>query len=188
MPVDRLPPIPESQMTPAQRDAVREIAAGPRGALIGPFIPALRSPEFMRRLQRLGEYLRYQSALDLRLREMAILLVARQWSQPFEWDVHEPIAIQAGLSPAIAAAIADGRRPEGMRPDEALLFDFCTEIQRSQTVSDATFRAAVEMWGEQAVVDLVGGIGYYAMLALLMNVAHTPVASGRPSSLPTLPR
>lgn len=188
MPVDRLPPIPDEQMTPVQREAVREIAAGPRGALIGPFIPALRSPEFMRRLQRLGEYLRYGSAIELRLREMAILMVARQWSQPFEWDVHEPLAISAGLSPHIAAAIAEGRRPDHMQPDEALLFDFCTEIQRSQTVSDATYAAAVAMWGEQAVVDLVGGIGYYAMLALLMNVAGTPVTSGRPSTLPTLPR
>lgn len=188
MPVDRMPPIPDGQMTPDQREAVREIAAGPRGALIGPFIPALRSPEFMRRLQRLGEYLRYESALELRLREMAVLLVARQWSQPFEWDVHEPIAIRSGLAPEIATAIAEGRRPDRMQPDEALLFDFYTELQRHQTVSDPTYAAAVAMWGEQAVVDLAGGIGYYAMLALLMNVARTPVASGRPSTLPTLPR
>ena len=87
-----MPPIPAEQMTPAQRKAAAEMTAGPRGAVIGPFIPALRSPEFTRRLQRVGEYLRYEAALPPRLREMAILLVAREWTQNFEWDVHAPIA------------------------------------------------------------------------------------------------
>ena len=188
MATDRMPPIPAEAMTDAQREAVREIASGRRGGLIGPFIPALRSPELMRRLQRLGEYLRYDSALEPRLRELAILVTARQWSQDFEWDVHAPIAREAGLSPAVVDGVAAGRRPEAMPADEALLFDFCTELQRSRTVSDATYAEAVAAWGEQGVVDLIGAIGYYSTLAMLMNVARTPLDGGRPSPLPPLPR
>jgi 4-carboxymuconolactone decarboxylase len=185
---DRMPPIPLEAMTDAQREAAREVASGRRGALIGPFIPAIRSPELMRRLQRLGEYLRYDSALEPRLRELAILVTARQWSQDFEWDVHAPLAREAGLAAGVVEAVAAGRRPEAMQPDEALVFDFCTELQRSRTVSDGTYAAAVAAWGEQGVVDLVGSIGYYSTLALLMNVARTPLDGGRASALPSLPR
>jgi 4-carboxymuconolactone decarboxylase len=183
-----MPPIPLDAMTDAQREAVREISAGRRGGLIGPFIPAVRSPELMRRLQRLGEYLRYDSALEPRLRELAILVTARQWSQDFEWDVHAPIAREAGLAASVVDGVATGRRPDDMQPDEALLFDLCTELHRSRTVSDATYAAAVTTWGEQGVVDLVASIGYYTTLAMLMNVARTPLADGRRSTLPPLPR
>src|SRR5687768_5898987 len=123
MPPDRMPPIPAEQMTPEQRQAVAEIASGPRGALIGPFVPSLRSPEFMRRLQRLGEYLRYDNALGPKLTELAILLTAAAWRQNFEWSVHAPVARQAGLVPAIIDAVAAGRRPPRMSEDEAIVHD-----------------------------------------------------------------
>jgi 4-carboxymuconolactone decarboxylase len=183
---DRMPPIPPDAMTDAQREAAREIAAGRRGGGIGPFVPALRSPEMMRRLQRLGEYLRYDSALEPRLRELTILVTARQWSQGFEWQVHAPLARQAGLASSVVDAVATGRRPETMQADEALVFDFCTELQRGGTVSDATYAGAVTAWGEQGVVDLVASIGYYTTLAMLMNVARTPIDGD--SDLPSLPR
>src|SRR5687768_9135346 len=118
-----MPPIPAERMTPAQREAAQEIVAGRRGDLYGPFVPALRSPEFLRRLQRLGEYLRYDLALPPRLREMAIILTAREWSQEFEWDVHAPLALQAGLPASTVDAIREGRRPVEMARDEALLYD-----------------------------------------------------------------
>ena len=188
MSTDRMPPIPLEAMTDAQREAAREIASGRRGAVIGPFVPALRSPELTRRLQRLGEYLRYDSALPPRLRELAILVTARQWSQDFEWDVHAPLAREAGLGAAVVEEVAAGRRPEGMQPDEALVFDFCTELQRSRTVSDKTYAAAVAAWGEQGVIDLVGAIGYYSTLALIMNVARTPLDGERAPVLPPLPK
>src|SRR5688572_3573515 len=112
-----MPPIPVDQMTAAQRDVAQELSAGKRGAVYGPFVPALRSPEFTRRLQKVGEYLRYEPAVPPPLREMAILLVARQWTQHFEWDVHAPIAEQEGLAREVIDAIAEGRRPSPLGED-----------------------------------------------------------------------
>lgn len=175
---DRLPPIPVDRLTPEQRAAVEEIVAGPRGGLIGPFIPALRSPEFMRRLQALGEYLRYDQALEPRLREMVILLTARHWTQQFEWHVHHPLALAAGVAPATADAIAAGARPPALAPDEAVVYEFVIELQRGGSVSDATYARALTALGERGVIDLVGTVGYYSMLAMIMNVARTPVPAG----------
>jgi 4-carboxymuconolactone decarboxylase len=183
-----MPPIPADEMSAAQRDAAQQIAAGRRGALYGPFVPALRSPEFLRRLQALGEYLRYDLALPPKLREMVILLTAREWTQDYEWAVHAPLARQAGLSADVIAAIADGRRPPEMAGDEALVYDFFVELRRSQTVSDVTYASAVAAFDEQGVVDLVGAVGYYTMLAMLMNVARTPLPEGAARVLAALPR
>jgi 4-carboxymuconolactone decarboxylase len=183
-----MPPIPADRMTPVQREAAREIVAGRRGDLYGPFVPALRSPEFLRRLQRLGEYLRYDLALPPRLRELAILLTAREWSQEFEWDVHVPLAQQAGLQASLVDAIREGRRPGDMGREETLIYEFFAELQRSKSVSDTTYAAAVDALGEQGVIDLVGAIGYYTTLAMIMNVARTPLPPGKTRVLPALPR
>lgn len=185
---DRLPPVPADQMTSAQRAVAAEISAGRRGALYGPFVPLLRSPELTRRLQKVGEYLRYEPALPSRLREMAILMVAREWTQDFEWDAHAPLAEQEGLARDTIDALADGRRPPAMAADEALVHDFVTELQRSRTVSDATYAGAVAALGEQGVVDLVALTGYYTTLAMIMNVARTPLPEGKPPVLRALPR
>lgn len=183
-----MPPIPAEQMTPAQREAARELASGVRGAVYGPFVPALRSPELTRRLQRVGEYLRYEPAVPPKLREMAIILVAREWTQDFEWDVHAPLAVTEGLPPAVVDAIADGRRPSTLADDETLLYDFFFELHRSRTLSDATYAKAIDALGEQGVVDLVALIGYYTTLAMLMNVARTSLPTGSTPVLPALPR
>ena len=183
-----MPPIPAEKMTPAQRQAVEEIVAGRRGDVYGPFVPALRSPEFLRRLQRVGEYLRYDLALPPRSREMVIILTAREWTQDFEWDVHAPLALQAGLASSIVEAIKDGRRPLAMEETDALVYDFFVELQRSHTVSDATYASAVAAFGEQGVIDMVGAIGYYTLLAMIMNVARTPLPAGKMPVLPPLPR
>lgn len=167
-----MPAITQEAMTPEQRVAANEIAAGPRGELSGPFVPALRSPEFMRRLQRLGEYLRYDAALPPALREMVILLTARSHRQSYEWSVHEPIARREGLAPAIIAALAADRRPDPMTPDETLIFEFFTELQATHDVSDATYGRAIERFGEQGVIDLAGLVGYYGTLALIMNATR----------------
>lgn len=175
-----MPPIPAEEMTPQQRDAVAEIATSRRGGLIGPFIPALRSPEFMCRLQRLGDYLRYDNALGQKLTEMTILLTARYWRQDFEWFVHAPLALRAGLDSAIIDAIAGGRRPERMAEDETIVHDLFDELQRTRAVADTTYARAVGAFGEQAVIDLVGAIGYYSTLAMIMNVARTPAPEAGP--------
>ena len=173
-----MPPIPAEQMTPQQRDAVAEIASSRRGGLIGPFVPALRSPELMRRLQSLGDYLRFDNAIGGKLTEMTILLTARAWRQDFEWHVHAPLARQAGLDPAIIDAIAAGRRPERMPEDEAIVHDLFDELQQTHGVGDATYARAVQAFGEPGVIDLVSAIGYYSTLAMIMNVARTPSPPG----------
>lgn len=180
---DRLPPIPPERWTAEQRKYAQEIIDGPRGALISPFVPMLRSPELMAHSQRMGEYLRYRSALGLRLSELAILLVARHWSQQVEWAIHAPIAEREGVAVETIAAIAAGAQPTGLPQDEAAVHDFTTELLRDQQVSDATWERAVSLFGEQGVVDLVGLTGYYAYLAMLMNAARTPVP---PTQVPPL--
>jgi len=170
---DRLPPIPPEQLTADQRAAVDELVAGRRGAVIGPFIATLRSPELTRRLQRLGEYVRFDAALPEKLRELAILLTASEWRQGFEWQVHAPIAATAGVAAETIASIAEGRRPASLDRDEEIVYSVCSELHRMHAVSDATWDAAVAAFGEQGVVDLVALTGYYTTLAMIMNAAQT---------------
>ena len=185
---DRLPPLPPDQWTAEQRRHAQEIIDGPRGALISPFVPMLRSPELMAHSQRMGEYLRYRSAIGLRLSELAILLVARHWTQQVEWAIHVPIALREGVRPETVTAIAHGQRPASMAEDEAFVHDFCTELQERQEVSDATWERGIAAFGEQAVVDLVGVVGYYGYLAMLMNAARTPVPLSSVAPLQSLRR
>jgi 4-carboxymuconolactone decarboxylase len=184
---DRMPLISHDKMTDAQRNAEAELASGPRGAISGPFWPLLRSPELMSRLQKTGEYLRYHSVLGPRLNEFVILIVARQWTQQYEWSKHYPSALEAGLKPEIAQAIAEGRRPVGMAEDEEIVYDFCDELYRNQGVSDVTYDRAVKKLGEQGIIDLLGVNGYYSTLAMVLNVARTPPPDSEPGLLVLFP-
>jgi 4-carboxymuconolactone decarboxylase len=175
---DRLPPLTEEQMTAEQRAAAAEISSGPRGAVIGPFAPLLRSPELMTRLQKVGEYLRFESPLDRRLFEMTILYVARWWDQQFEWTFHHPLALEAGLDPAVADAIAEDRRPEGMDAAAAAVWDLLDELFRTRAVSDGVYARAVGELGEVGVVEVVATSGYYSTLAVVMQAARTPAPGG----------
>jgi 4-carboxymuconolactone decarboxylase len=179
---DRLGPIPFAQMTASQQVAAQAVIDGPRGALYGPFVPLIRSPELMSAAQRMGEYLRYRSAIGTRLTELAILVTARQWSQQVEWAIHAPIARDYGISEAVITAIAERRPPPGLLPDEALVVAFCEQLQQRQRVDDATYAAALAAFGEHGVVDLMGINGYYTFLAMVMNAAQTaaPVTAAAP--------
>ena len=184
MTADRLPPLPREQWTEDQRRHADEIVRGPRGALVSPFVPLLRSPELMSHAQRMGEYLRYRSAIGTRLSEMAILVTARVWSQAVEWAIHAPIAQQAGIAADVVQAIGQGRRPQNMSDDEALVHDFCVELHADRCVSDATWARAVERFGERGVVDLIAINGYYTLLAMVMNAAGTTVPPSTAEPLP----
>lgn len=175
---DRLPPLERDEMTPEQRRAADELVRGRRGALFGPFVPLLRSPELLGRAQRLGEYLRYDSALPARLRELAILVTARHFRQAYEWHVHAPAGIEAGLAPETLADIAANRRPQAPRADEAVVHDFCLELHTRHEVRDETYAAALALLGEHGLIDLCGVCGYYGLLALVMNTARTPLPEG----------
>jgi 4-carboxymuconolactone decarboxylase len=166
---NRLPPLAEQEWDVQQRQLAEEIINGPRGALLPPFEPLLRSPELMAHAQRMGEYLRYRSALGQRLSELAILLTARHWSQPVEWAIHAPIAREKGIAAAAVQAIKERRRP-----DEQTVYDFCQQLHQQQKVSDETWQQAIELWGEKGVVDLIGINGYYSFLSMVMNSAQTP--------------
>jgi 4-carboxymuconolactone decarboxylase len=177
--IDRMPPLAPEAMSEAQRGAAAELAAGPRGGVRGPFIALLRSPGLMQPLQKVGEYLRYSSALEPRLAEFAMLIVARRLTQQFEWRVHHALALEAGLSCESADELAEGARPRRMAEDEALVYDFCAELLQHHGVAESTYRRAIERFDERGVVDLVGLVGYFITVSLVMNVAHTP-AGGSP--------
>ena len=184
---DRLPPIPADRLTDAQKKAMQEFSTARKTDVSGPFWPLLRSPEVMNRARAMGDYLRFASVLPPRLSEFTILITARQWTQNYEWDAHAPLALQGGLKQSIVAAIADGRRPEGMADDEDTLYTFCDELHRMQSISDATYARAVKTFGEQGVIDILGISGYYTMLAMVLNTARTPVPTGHTPALRAFP-
>ncbi len=181
---DRMPPIPEDQMTAEQKAAVEEFKSARNTTRFrGPFVPLLRSPEMLSRARNVGDYVRFNSVLPPKLSEFVILLTARHWTQSYEWSAHAPIAETEGLSSSIIAAVAAGRRPTLMASDEAVLYDFCTELLHTQGVSDPTYAKMVSHFDEIGVIDTVGIMGYYSMLAMVMNTARTPL---RDETLPRL--
>lgn len=186
MPQERFPILTPEQMSPAQRAAADAIKAGPRGGLRGPFNAWLRSPEFADRAQKVGEYLRFQSSVSRRLNEFAILITARHWNAKFEWYAHYELAIEAGLEPVVAAQLAQGVRPKGMLVDEAVVYDFCTELRRDRGVSDATFEATRMALGEQGIVDLIAVCGYYDLVSMTLNVAQVATPDDGELPLPDL--
>ncbi|MGH7944879.1 MAG: carboxymuconolactone decarboxylase family protein [Opitutaceae bacterium] len=174
---DRMPPLAADKMNEAQRKAAAELTAGPRKGVKGPFIPLIRSPELMDRLQKVGEYLRFQSSLEPRISEFIMLIVSREWTQQFEWAVHVPLGRKAGLQDEVIATVAEGGRPSAMRADEETVYDFCEELLRTKGVSDTTYGRAVAAFGENGVVDIIGVLGYFTTVSMVLNVAHTPPAA-----------
>jgi 4-carboxymuconolactone decarboxylase len=175
--VDRMPPLADAAMNEAQRAAARALIAGPRGGVKGPFIPLMRSPELMDALGRVGEVLRFRSTLPQRLSEFAMLVVSREWTQQFEWAVHVPLALKAGVARETIEGLQEGRRP-AMAEDEARVYDLCHELLRNRGLSNATYVEAVRALGEQGLVDLLATIGYFTTVSMIMNVAHTPAPPG----------
>ena len=145
----RFAPLSDPDMTPEQRRVAHAVASGPRGGLRGPFHALLRSPELADRVRLLGDFVRFESAIPASLRELAILLVARFWSADYEWHAHRSHAVTAGLDPAIPAAIETGRRPAALSPDEMLVYDLISELLTDRDISDATYEAAKNRFGER---------------------------------------
>ena len=186
---DRLPPLARETMDDAQRTAADELIAGPRKGVKGPFIPLLRSPRLLAPLQKAGEYLRFDSALPRRVSEFATLVVVRQWRQQFEWIVHVGLARKEGTSEETIEMLRRGLRPATMSAEEAFVYDFVTELTSHHGVDDATYKDALERFGERGLVDLVGLVGYFALVSMVLNVAHTPAGDANGVALlPELPR
>lgn len=189
--------IPLEELTEDQRKLVDAIRSGPRGQLKssaasapgpigGPFNVMLRSPGIGMSIQRLGEDIRFRSSIPPRLNEMAILITARHYTSQYEWYAHHKLAMENGLDPAISRAIAEGRRPENMGADEALVYDFSTQLHTQRGVDDDTYKAAVARFGERGVVDLIAVNGFYCLVSFLLNVDRTPLPEGEPLPLPPL--
>ncbi|MFT4197332.1 MAG: carboxymuconolactone decarboxylase family protein [Pseudoxanthomonas sp.] len=170
----RIPPPVAAQWSDAQKAAAARVLSSRGGAMRGPFGVMLWVPELLDRAQHLGEYLRLQCSIPVDLRELAILAAARHWRQEYEWQVHAPLAVASGVEAAVVEAVRAGRRPRGLRREQRAVLDFCRQLHRKHGVDDAVFEAARAVLGREGVVELCALCGYYAMLAMLLNVAGTP--------------
>ena len=193
--VTRFPILSPAQLTKEQAALIKSLLAGPRGGgesvaaatkrmlTGGPFNAWLRSPLLGERLQKVGEYIRFNSSLPLRLNELAILVTARYWTSQYEWYAHLILALKAGLDPKIAATLAQNKRPTKMKKDEAAVYDFCTQLHQKKNVSDAVYKRAVALFGEQGVMDLIGACGYYTAVSMTLNVARVALPAGEKKPL-----
>jgi 4-carboxymuconolactone decarboxylase len=183
---DRLPPIPAIQQTPAQKKSTKALISGSRKNLRGPFIALLRSPGLLDRVHPIGEFLRFRSAIPVKLRELAILAVSRHWQQTYEWVEHVHSALDAGLEQTTIDQLALDWDGAGLPDDQRTVLQFVRELQRAHAVDDSLYQQTLELLGENGLVELCGLCGYYTMLAMVMNVARTPILNGAvaPFSLP----
>ncbi|WDZ96990.1 carboxymuconolactone decarboxylase family protein [Herbaspirillum sp. WKF16] len=165
----RLPAIAREQMTPDQTAMLDAILAGPRKNLNGPFVAWIHSPQLGELAQRLGAFCRYETGLPLRLSELAILATAAAWQSQAEWHIHLPIAVDAGLPADAAERIRKGEAPVFRENDERVIWNFASELYRDKRVSDATYAEACALFGLPVVVNLVGLLGYYALVAMTLN-------------------
>src|SRR3982074_1043317 len=175
---ERMAEIPLDKMTSAQRAVADAIMSGPRKGIGGPFNAWLRSPVLADRLQKVGEYIRFDTSLDKRINEMAIIMTAQHWGSQYEWYAHAPLAIKAGLDPAIVAAIGAGNKPDKMKEDEAIVWEFTTQLRRDHGVDGASYAKALDKFGENGIMDLVAVNGYYDVVSMTLNVARVAPPAG----------
>src|SRR5882757_11347662 len=175
---ERMATIPLDQMSPAQRSVADAIMTGPRKSIGGPFNAWLRSPVLADRLQKVGEYIRFNTSLDKRINEMAILMTAQAWGAQYEWYAHAPLALKAGLAPEVVKAIGAGEKPANMKDDEAIVWEFTTQLRRDHSVNDSIYAKALEKFGEQGVMDLIAVNGYYDVVSMTLNVARVAPPAG----------
>lgn len=176
----------EAQMTKDQKALKKAISSGPRGEfrMVGPFAVYMKAPKFGILAQELGGYLRLRTSVPPRLSEFAILCTARQWRAQFEWYAHAKIAENAGISPKKIRALQLGRKPAGMKPDEAAIYDFVAELYAKKRVSDKNYARVKKVLGEEGTVELVGILGYYVLVAMTLNVFNAELPAGTPLFFP----
>jgi 4-carboxymuconolactone decarboxylase len=184
--VVRFAPLKVEELNPAQKAWADAISAPPRNAKFtnAPYRAYIRNPDLAPRLTAMTDYLRWNTSLPPRLSEMAILITARQWTAQYEWFAHYPLAIKAGLDPKILGAIAQGKRPDNMKDDEAALYDLAMALYRDKKVSDPVYKAALEKFGERGIMDIIGIMGYYDITSMTLITMQ----AGPPNdSVPPLP-
>jgi 4-carboxymuconolactone decarboxylase len=187
-PAGRLPQLTLDELNAQQRALADEILKVSSVGLGGPYNLLLRSPELGKRMFALLDYLRFNTSVPRRLNELAILIQARLWTSQVEWLAHYPLALKEGVSEATLADLKAGRRPASMKPDEAAVYDLCTELSTTHNVSDPTYRRAAQVLNEQQLVDLLTLTGTYTTLAMMMNAVEQGVPPGTTPPLQPLPR
>jgi len=185
---ERMPMPAMGSLDEAQRAAAQALIDGPRKGVYGPFVPLLRSPVLLERMAKVGEYLRFDSVLEPRLRELATCVAARHVSNQFEWSMHAQLAIKAGVAADAIEALRQGARPRTLAPDEQDTVDFAHELVATHGVSDLTYRSALARWGERGIVELTALVGYFVMVSWLMNVARTPAQGSEGGAIDAFPQ
>ena len=175
----RFPQLSLEQLNDQQRPLGEKIMKISSVGLGGPYNPMLRSPVYAERMYDLLDYLRWHTSVPTKLNEMAILIVARQWRSQVEWFAHAPLAKKAGLSDSIIADLKADKRPNGMSPEEEVVYDFVTELTTRHAVPDELFDRAKRLLGEQQVVDLTGVAGTYVGVAMILAMAEEGVPAGK---------
>jgi 4-carboxymuconolactone decarboxylase len=172
---ERYPELRLDQLTPEQKAYVENLQKPPRNNTTAlknpPFKVYMRSPALAAKLEEVSDYVRWGTGLEPRLTELAIMLTARQWSSQWIWRGHYRLAVRGGLDPSVGADIAAGKRPEKMKEDESILYNYAIEMYRDKAVSDATYAAAVKQFGEKGLIDLVATMGYYDTVAMTLITA-----------------
>ncbi|MFI5041848.1 MAG: carboxymuconolactone decarboxylase family protein [Acidimicrobiales bacterium] len=172
--------LPLDAMSPEQRAVADAILAGPRGSstgVRGPFEALLHSPDLADAAQRVGEHVRFRSSIPRAFNEMAIIMTARRWTAQFEWHVHRQMAIDAGLDPEVADAIARGERPV-LDADGNAVYEFAAQLLEEGGVTDEAWDAVVQRWGKRGAIDLIGAVGYYCLVSFILNVDRYPPPEG----------
>jgi 4-carboxymuconolactone decarboxylase len=183
---DRFKPLKYDEMTPEQKTMIDHLLAGERGGARGPFNVLLRSPEVGDLAQQFGGAMRFRTALSRDVSETIIIMTGRFWMAQYEWMAHKAAALQNGVKPEIVDAIANGRRPTGMRPEMEVAYNFIDELLTTHQVTDATFQAAKEAYGERGVVDMTGLSGWYGLVSMVLDVDRYPLAQGAEPELKPL--
>lgn len=166
------------EMSADQKQVYDKVVSGPRGTMVGPLRAVIHSPELADRWQMLGEYVRYRTVLPEKLKELAILVTARRWNSELEWTIHRQIAEESGLSKAAVETIRTRERPDLADEAEREVYEFVRELQMHGQVSNPVYRPVKERWGERGIVELTAIVGYYTMVAMMLNAHRVPLPEG----------
>ncbi len=180
---DRFKPLTADQLTPEQKTMVDHLMKGERAGLNGPFNVLLRSPEMGDLAQQYGASMRFHSSIPKKLNEFAIILTARFWGSEYEWYAHKRAALMAGLEQPVVDAVTANKRPAKMDADEEIVYTFCTDLLKNHQVSDAVFKSTKDRFGEKGVVDLMGVMGWYNFVSMMLNVDRYPLPEGAKAEL-----
>jgi 4-carboxymuconolactone decarboxylase len=171
----RFRPLSDAELNAEQRQLVAAVTAGPRKAVRGPFHALMRAPQLALLVERVGEHVRFKNVLPAPLKELVIIITARHWGAQYEWYAHRRDGIAAGLAPDLCDAVGQGKRPANMSADEAIVYNFATELFATHEVSDATFAVLRDRFGERGVVELICTMGHYTTVALILNTDRHPL-------------